>query len=335
MKQTESSIVRNSALDFTKGILVLFMLLYHWINYFVSTQGFIYTYLRFITPSFIFVAGFLISHVYPVKYGWGNPAASQRLVKRGFKLLLLFTILNVAANSIVVNNYNGTMPGVTGFVRNVGSIYLSGNARAAFWVLVPISYLLVLAAGILLAATAVKYAVHLICGTVFVCLALLNFYDRSSANLELVAIGLVGMVVGLYQIERINRWVDRPIILLGLYMCYVIAVTVWGGAYLLQIVGVCLSVMLIYLLGMKSVTWGGVQRPINLLGEYSLFGYITQIALLQLLFRIVPQFHLGAELVWAISFVGAFALTIMTVKILDWSREKSRALDVLYRVTFS
>src|SRR5690349_11729639 len=52
---------RNPALDFTKGVLVLLMVLYHWINYFVTREGDLYRYLRFITPSFIFITGFLIA----------------------------------------------------------------------------------------------------------------------------------------------------------------------------------------------------------------------------------------------------------------------------------
>src|SRR6185295_1822787 len=55
---------RNPALDFTKGALVLIMVLYHWLNYFVSADGFGYRYLRFITPSFIVITGFLVSHIY-------------------------------------------------------------------------------------------------------------------------------------------------------------------------------------------------------------------------------------------------------------------------------
>src|SRR5439155_17798294 len=35
---------RVPALDFTKGALVLFMVLYHWLNYFVSPQGEMYRY---------------------------------------------------------------------------------------------------------------------------------------------------------------------------------------------------------------------------------------------------------------------------------------------------
>ena len=326
---------RNPALDFTKGTLVLFMILYHWINYFVSTQGSVYAYLRFITPSFIFITGFVIANVYPVKYGWGNPRASERLMSRGLKLLALFTLLNITANIMFTSSYKGAMPGIEGFIGSAPSIYISGNARASFGVLVPISYLLLLSAGIFLATHLSKYLVHLTCGLLFLCLAVLNLSDRSSTNLEMLAIGLLGMVLGLYPIEKINRWVNHPYAIVYLYIGYTIAITIWGVTYFLQVIGVCLSVMLIYLTGMKCTAWGRIQRPINLLGEYSLFGYIAQIGLLQLLYRGLPHLYLGIRALWVISFVAAFALTVMTVKMLHWTRTKSHTVDRLYRATFS
>ena len=326
---------RNPALDFTKGTLVLFMILYHWINYFVSTQGSVYAYLRFITPSFIFITGFVIANVYPLKYGWGNPQASERLMRRGLKLLALFTLLNITANVMFASSYKGAMPGLDGFIQNAASIYISGNAIASFGVLVPISYLLVLSAGIILVGPIYKYCVPLICGVVFLCVAVLNLYDRSSVNLEMVAIGLLGMVLGLAPIERINRWVDQPVIVLSLNVGYILVITIWGGVYFLLVVGVCLSVMLIYLIGMKSVTWDRIQRPIILLGKYSLFGYVAQIGLLQLLHRSLPHLNLGIRAVWIISFVGAFILTVMMVNMLHWTRKKSDPVDRLYKATFA
>src|SRR4051794_18609125 len=59
---------RIDALDFTKGILVLIMVLYHWLNYFVTGHDWIYKYLRFLPISFVFISGFLISQVYLSKY---------------------------------------------------------------------------------------------------------------------------------------------------------------------------------------------------------------------------------------------------------------------------
>src|SRR6185503_19333445 len=84
---------RNYALDFTKGALVLLMVFYHWLNYFIGPD-FDYRYLRFLTPSFIFITGFVISHVYFSK-NTDVGRLSSRLFTRGLKLLLLLVVLNV------------------------------------------------------------------------------------------------------------------------------------------------------------------------------------------------------------------------------------------------
>ena len=115
MGESENGASRNQALDFAKGILVLFMILYHWINYFVSIGGPVFRYLRFVPPSFIFVAGFLIANVYPAKYELGEIMVYKRLMVRGLKLLTLFTLLNVIANLLFVKSYGRVMPGLDGF----------------------------------------------------------------------------------------------------------------------------------------------------------------------------------------------------------------------------
>src|SRR5277367_1026838 len=92
---------RISALDFTKGALVLIMVLYHWINYFIGSQWEYYRYLRFLTPSFICVTGFMISNVYLSKYDASDPRLPKRLFTRGLKLLAVFLVLNLARVFIV------------------------------------------------------------------------------------------------------------------------------------------------------------------------------------------------------------------------------------------
>src|SRR5258705_8503947 len=96
MMATASKSHRIPALDFTKGALVLFMVLYHWLNYFIAPQGDFYRYIRFVTPSFIFVAGFLISNVYFSKYDIFDLKLPARLMQRGLKILGVFILLNVA-----------------------------------------------------------------------------------------------------------------------------------------------------------------------------------------------------------------------------------------------
>ena len=92
---------RISALDFTKGALVLLMVLYHWINYFIGPQWEYYQYLRFLTPSFIFITGFMISNIYLSKYDAADPRLPKRLFTRGLKLMAIFLVLNVARTFVI------------------------------------------------------------------------------------------------------------------------------------------------------------------------------------------------------------------------------------------
>ena len=80
----------------TKGVLVVFMVVYHSLNY--TTQYFLaFRYMAFLPPSFILIVGFLLSSVYSVRYQSNDWRLHKRLLQRGLKLVLLFTLLNIAA----------------------------------------------------------------------------------------------------------------------------------------------------------------------------------------------------------------------------------------------
>jgi peptidoglycan/LPS O-acetylase OafA/YrhL len=326
---------RNPALDFTKGVLVLFMVLYHWINYFVGVQGAFYTYIRFVPSAFIFLAGFMIANIYPEKYGLGNFRLYVRLVVRGLKLLVLFTVLNVTANMFIEKSYNGTMPGINGLISNATTIYISGNAKVAFGVLVPIGYLLVLSAVVFLVIQMHKYSVHLLCAVLFLCVGFLDLYGIPNPNLTFIAVGILGMIFGFYPIEKINNWIGYPYVLVGLNVGYIGVISVYGVGYVIQVIGVCLSVALIYLAGVTSHACGELRNTIILLGKYSLFGYIAQIGLLQLLQRSLPLLNLNIWGLWIISFVGAFTLTIFIVRMAHYIRTRIHVANWLYRAVFS
>src|SRR5437016_4590324 len=194
---------RNPALDFTKGALVLFMVLYHWLNYFIATQGDFYRYLRFLNPSFIFITGFLISNVYLSKYEIADPQLPKRLVQRGLKILGLFVFLNVTLSFLFSESYNGKILFDPLSTRNIIAIYVKGNAyvagigkAAAFHILVPISYLLLLSAGLLIACRFLKYTFHVVFMFFLLCVLLLDLIGLDSANLDLLTIGLLGVIIG-------------------------------------------------------------------------------------------------------------------------------------------
>src|SRR5262249_34950960 len=136
---------RIDALDMTKGVLVLAMVVYHSFNYSTDyTLGF--KYLPFVPPSFILITGFLISRLY------FNPEAARdarvygRLLFRGFRLLFLFTVLNVLIQLVGRQKAVATPQGLSYLLDYWYQIYVIGGGQfAAFSILLPIAYLLLLA----------------------------------------------------------------------------------------------------------------------------------------------------------------------------------------------
>lgn len=326
---------RSQGLDFAKGLLVLFMVLYHWINYFVAVDGYIYRYIRFITPSFIFITGFLVSHVYLAKYDLRDARLPRRLIGRGAKLLALFTVLNVAAGLAVSRNYDGETLGVKAFIGNLVSVYAIGDGRSAvFQVLVPISYLLLLCGLLLLVRRGFAFSFYGVCAAMFGGALMLDLCGFVNGSLGLIGIGFLGVCLGRIGSERLGEWGKRWLALLAAYAGYLTAVTVWDVLYPLQVVGVCLSLMLCYAIGSKWRGQGWVLTRILLLGRYTLLAYITQIVVLQLLIRGLRfSGHEWVRVVLAL--VLTTAVTQLTVELVERVRARSKSADRAYRVVFA
>ena len=331
---------RIPALDFTKGALVLIMVLYHWLNYFYGTQGDIYRYLRFLTPSFIFITGFLISNVYLSKYGVTAPQLPRRLTQRGLKLLGVFLLLNLVRTFLQPSADQTKMIAEHSSLKSLLAIYVVGSnlgggtdKAIAFSILLPIGYLLILSAGLLFVCRYYRYVFHKVWLLFLLATLSADAAGVHSANLELLTIGLLGVLLGYIPIEKINTFVRHPYSLATAYLGYVAAITVWNVIYPLQVVGVCLSLMVLYLLGVSEPP-GRIRGSIILLGKYSLFGYIAQIAILQMLHRGLQHVNLGSVAL-GISFLAAVLLTFMAVEATDRARASLASVDRLYKAVFA
>jgi len=335
---TNRKIGRNPALDFAKGALVLIMVLYHWLDYFYGPHD--SRYLRFLTPSFIFITGFLISNIYLSKYDVSSPKLPKRLLQRGLKILGVFAVLNVTRNLLVQGSSLSQASPSAWSIRNLVDVYLTGGgleegqAKAvAFFVLVPISYLLILSALLVVVSRFYRYTFYVVCLFCVLCTVALNFMGFHT-YLELLTIGLLGVITGYVPVERVNALVRHPYLLAVAYVLYLVAITIWNVIYPLQIIGVYLSLMIIYLMGQHSGEPGKVRGTILLLGKYSLLGYISQIAILQLLRFGLSR--IGSEaVVLVLSFVLAFALTIISIELVDRARAESTTLDSIYKLVFT
>jgi hypothetical protein len=339
MAETASKANRNPALDFTKGALVLIMVLYHWMNYFYGPHD--NRYLRFLTPSFICITGFLISNIYLAKYAISDPRLPKRLLQRGAKVLGVFFLLNIMRILLVqgaFTQHSGSEPSPA---SNLIDVYLIGSGvgggqskAVAFFVLIPIGYVLILSAVLAILSRFYRYTFHVACLIALLTIVILAANDLQSPNLELVTIGLLGVLAGYLPTAKVDAIVRHSYILAGAYILYMLAITFWNIIYPLQIIGVFLSLMILYRLGQVGDQPGLGARIVILLGKYSLFGYIAQIAVLQILhFGLI---RLGSRtVVQGISFVLAFALTILSVVIVDRARAKSAIANKAYGAVFA
>jgi hypothetical protein len=217
---------------------------------------------------------------------------------------------------------------------NGNIVHADGGKAIAFYILMPIGYLLLLSAVLLVVYRFYRYVFHVVCAAFLLLIFILNAHGVDNGNLELLTIGLVGLLCGFVSTEKINGMVRHSYVLTGAYLAYTAAISIWNVPYLLQIVGVGLSVIMLYMLGAWSGSSGTVAQQIILLGKYSLYGYIAQIVILQVLHRGLRRFDLGIGLL-SISFVAACGLTMISVMAVDRARARAGAVNWLYKAVFA
>jgi hypothetical protein len=316
----------------TKGILVLLMVVYHSLNY-TNQYHLSFRYLSFLPPSFILITGLLITHVYCARFDLGDRQIIRRLLIRGLKLLALFTALNIIAQFIRSPVY-GHAIGVVTFFRNWIKIYFLGSERAAvFEVLLPIAYILLLAPGIIwLTHRRPVFLALITTGTVVTC-AIMDQTGRSLTNLNLVSVGLVGMLVG--------RLLSNPYTLSSYFAATLLAYCLYfplglarGYVYLVQLLGACIAVALICSASTKLGENGWCQQRIIKLGQYSLLAYIVQIAILQTLSRFIGRPD-PLSIQSSVLLLGTLVLMTLTIEGVEWFRTRSIGADRTYKVIFA
>jgi peptidoglycan/LPS O-acetylase OafA/YrhL len=340
VKPKPTDLSRDTAIDFTKGALVLFMVLYHWLNYFVGPQGRYYDYLRFLTPSFIFITGFMISQIQWRRYENSGRSLSKRLFVRGLKLLIVFLVLNALVYAVLSRvQVDYSIWGKS--LRSLSwAAFVVGTSRAAdgqknvvFGILVPIAYLLIVSAGVVLARR-VSYAFYCTLFVLIAAVICMRFWNLENVYLDLLMVGVLGIVVGFAGKDQISSLVSHPYVLITLYCLFLAAITIWGVPLPFQIISVILTTALLYTAGSRLATGGTAWRRTILLGKYSLLGYIAQIAILQGLRRIpwLSQHGVGASLA---SLLLAVLLTVAIVEVVDIARQRSKIANDLYRLAFA
>lgn len=179
-----------------------------------------------------------------------------------------------------------------------------------------------------------RYTFHFASVLLLLSVLTLGFVGGRSYNLEFVTIGMLGVLIGFIPIAAINDFVRHPYGLGFAYVCYTIGITLWNVRFALLVLGVPLSLMVIYLAAASSNEASIIAREVILLGRYSLFGYISQIAILQILSAGFRRVNLGFTAL-AFSLFAAFVLTIVSVEVLQRARTRVASVDRLYKAVFA
>ncbi len=324
---------RNGALDFTKGALVLCMVVYHCFNYFYRDQN-VLKYLHFLPPSFIFITGFMITGIYLAKYDPGDARLHGRLFVRGLKLLAIFVGLNLAVNLLFRSNYDQRQLGLASFVTQWETVFLTGGSRAAvFEVLLPISYLLLLMGVLLKGYRLIPNFLQAVAAVTVIGCLILAWQGRLPANLDLLSMGLLGIVAGFVPRPRIDRFTSHLAALGLAYLAYLVVISIWYPTYALNILGICLTLALFYGVGVQSGETGLFQRQIILLGKYSLLAYIVQIGALQGLLRVMRHLDWSAGRL-PVALIATSLLMLAAIEAVDYARTKSGTVNLAYKAVF-
>lgn len=326
---------RLAYLDMTKGLLVVIMVIYHSLNYSTHYQ-LAFKYISFLPPSFIFIAGYLITAIYPKRYDGGDARLYTRLIIRGLKLVLLFTALNLGV--LILFGWSNGRAGanIQEYLQRWIDIYLLGSGRSAiFEVLLPIGYFIAVSPLFLVAKKRSPLVLPIATlATIATCqtLALLNL---TSENLNLVSAGVLGLYIGSTKAAGSHQ-LRKPLLLaaaLTLYLIYIPVGLHHGYVYGVQLFGAFAAVSLLLTSSAYLGEKGWFQQQIILLGQYSLIAYIIQIAVLQVSLRIIGRPAPDSALFLAL-LLGTLIATSGLVHLAHQLR-RINAFDRIYRFFFA
>jgi peptidoglycan/LPS O-acetylase OafA/YrhL len=330
MKTSDSP--RDTRLDWVKGFLVILMAVYHGMNHFDEIPAAYYGYLRFVNGSFVLISGYVVAAFYANGPACRRTTAARQLATRGIKLLLLFTALNLAAGWAGLTNYRHVTFDIGSFLSGLAGIYGSGDTRqAAFRILVPIAYVLILSGPFLMAG---RWQSTLIAATMLVSAAY-SFVSPVAPNAYFVLLGLVGLSAGLLQ-HKVPAFRMRHLALIGIvFVALARVMNLLSGNVLAYGLAIALTLKLVYDAAARLPPDSRIERAGILLGRYSLVGYIVQIACLHLLHKALVFPDLPVILRLSINVVVTIAFLLALCTGLDRLRRESRWIEKSYRLVFA
>ncbi|MCI0599282.1 MAG: hypothetical protein L0Y60_07135 [Beijerinckiaceae bacterium] len=305
-----SPAVRDLALDIVKGALVVFMVVYHAMNIFSTAGSDEFAYMRFVSGSFILMSGYIVARFYEARFKADWRGTSRRLVVRGLKLVMLFTLLNLLINLTGIGNPSKGQLGIHHYMSTLFEIYVAGEpGYASFQILLPIAYLLVAAPALLMLGRLGKrlFVVS------FAMAIATSLFGIESANLGFAVLGAIGLSGGMLTNAMQTTLAMRGIWRIGgSLLASVILMKYLSTNLAAYALGTIVILKLLYDLSKAVGPGNSLARASLLLGQYSLVCYIAQIVFMQALSWGLsrPRWELGHETIFVVFATVVFLLVV-------------------------
>jgi peptidoglycan/LPS O-acetylase OafA/YrhL len=331
---TQEKKERVAALDWLKGALVVFMVIYHSLNYSVDYNAAAFRLMAFLPPSFILITGLLLTNSYLLRYRPTDPQLHQRLLTRGAKLILLFVALNVSL-VLLRNVGNGqAVPALRELAGRWYEIFFAPSERvASSAILLSIAYVLLVASPLVLLYWVKPWLLPVLATILVVACCLFEWNRNLNYYIAMVTFGIVGMSLGMIPLNKLEWFARKWLFLLPVYAVYRLSSYLLGEIYPVQLAGTLLSLSILFGVALMFSQTGFAYRQCVLLGRYSLFGYIFQLIVLQFLRALLPVAEPMASLI--IMTLVTLVLTWLGTVVIEKLRQTAQVFDVTYKWVFA
>ena len=331
---------RDIELDIVKGFLVIGMVMFHVGTFSIASTQLkhlaVGVLLSFVSGSWVFLTGYVVGVHYGPRYGADRSGVIQRVMSRGLKILLLFLAINTL---ILLVGFSKSSWSLT--LNHVATVFFVGGGNlSSFEILVGISQLLLLAPlflEVFMRYRVLSFALLLAAGLPG------SFGFGYSPNIWMLVCGACGIWIGLAfkgGTSRAARDARKGAVILFAMLVGVVS------HFWLFYFGAGRKDIIIYLLGVISVNGvvylyishyiiklTPIGDTLQLLGRYSLFSYIWQMAIIWSL--IYTSVYLNIQAMYFRDVLIVLSLLILSILVVDYFRRKLSCFDGLYRKIFA
>jgi hypothetical protein len=223
-------------------------------------------------------------------------------------------------------------------IRQLGAVYIVGYPTiVAFDILIPISYVLVLALLILAVKQSREVIIWASSAIVAVICVLMESYNNPVYNLNMVSSGIIGMGFGLLTGVCINKFVGSPRKLVLAAVLYGVCAIQFGDKYITQIMATVVSLTIIHGVAIRTGSGTWIAKQVMTLGRYSLVSYISQILFLKVLNigpRISDDGWVSEATKVLLVVTTCTVVTLAIALVIDHGRAKNRLVRGLYKLIF-